>query len=147
MAGIVSKRRSARTQLAWSRVGLVVGTALLSTACASQSYMGISLMPGQAPSELQDLAQRACSGDKQAQLDLGIRYEKGIGVPNSSARALRLYRQAASDSSGTIWLYVPSVGNGTKGRVIPVNTGAKRQGLVEARSRLAAVAASKGTNR
>src|ERR1044072_8936789 len=89
---------------------------MLATACTTHSYIGISLVPGQASPELQDLAARAQGGDKQALLDLGIRFEEGKGVPVDRGRAVRLYRQAASASGGTIWVYSPPVGDGARGR-------------------------------
>jgi hypothetical protein len=82
------------------------------------------------------LAARASTGDKQAQLDLGIRFEEGAGVAQDFAAAKKLYRQAASDSGGTIWIYTPPVGNGTSGRVVPVQSGTKQYGLAEAQRRL-----------
>ncbi|WP_323800837.1 SEL1-like repeat protein [Parasphingorhabdus sp.] len=82
------------------------------------------------------LASEAKRGSKQAQLELGIRFEEGKGVERALNKARKLYAMAASDSGGTIWVYSPAVGNGTKGRTIPVNTGPKRSGLVEAKLRL-----------
>jgi len=82
------------------------------------------------------LASEAQRGSKQAQLELGIRFEEGRGVERDLDKARKLYAQAASDSGGTIWVYSPSVGNGTKGRMIPVNAGPKRSGLAEAKKRL-----------
>ena|GEM_PF-1352334 len=82
------------------------------------------------------LASEAQRESKQAQLELGIRFEEGRGVERDLDKARKLYAQAASDSGGTIWVYSPSVGNGTKGRMIPVNAGPKRSGLAEAKKRL-----------
>ncbi len=118
------------------RAAFVGCAMLLSTACASHSYMGISLVSGQASPEVQELARRAQSGDKQAQLDLGIRFEEGRGVPKDEARAVKLYKQAASDSGGAQWIYVPSPGNGAKARVMSVQTGLKQTGLEEAKTRI-----------
>lgn len=106
------------------------------TGCATHRYMGIPLTPGAAHPELQTLARRARSGDKQAQLDLGIRFEEGTGVSQDTNRAVRLYRMAASDSGGTMWVYSPPVGNGTSGRVIPMDQGVRQMGLREAKRRL-----------
>lgn len=86
---------------------------------------------------LSTLAAQAQSGDKHAQLELGKRFESGRGVERDLGKAQKLYRLAASDSGGTIWIYSPAVGNGTKGRVIPVNSGPKRVGLAEAKRLLA----------
>ena len=116
---------------------------LATTGCAGSSYMGISLAPVQTISELQELAQRARNGDKQAQLDLGKRFEEGKGVRVDKRRATRLYRLAASNSGGTIWVYSPSPGNGAPARAIPVKNGVTEFGLEEARQRLRAIAQSK----
>jgi hypothetical protein len=109
------------------------------SACAAHSYMGIPLVPGRASPELQSLAHRAQSGDKQAQLDLGVRFEEGNGVPVDRKRAIILYRQAASDSGGTIWVYSPPVGNEAHGRVIQVGGGSRKPGLTQAKLRLEAM--------
>lgn len=116
-------------------------TLLASAGCASSSYMGISLNPGEAAPELQSLARRAKGGDKQARLDLGIRFEEGKGVPKNKVQAIKLYRQAAADSGGTMWVYSPPVRKGDRGTVIPIDRGAIRGGLVEAKARLSALQA------
>jgi TPR repeat protein len=109
------------------------------TACAAHSYMGIPLVPGQASPDVQSLARRAQSGDKQAQLDLGIRFEEGDGVPVDRKRAIMLYRQAASGGGGVTWVYSPPVGIGTSGRVLAVERGVQQKGLAEAKARLVAL--------
>lgn len=101
--------------------------------------MGISLKPGMAGPALQQLAMRAQSGDKQAQLELGIAYEEGRGVPVDLARARALYQSAASDSGGTMWVYVPPVVKGQSGRVMPVEREPRMLGLEMARRRLEAL--------
>lgn len=118
-----------------------IGAALLfaGAACASNSYMGISLVSGQASADLQNLARRAQIGDKQAQLDLGIRFEEGAGVPVDRKRATKLYRLAAIDSGGPVWVYIPSVTEGRQGRVIQVGDGSRKPGLIQARLRLEAM--------
>jgi len=90
------------------------------------------------------LASSAQDGDKHAQLELGKRFEWACNsplsvdhdVPCDMKKAKKLYAAAASDSGGTIWVYSPPVGNGTSGRVIPVNSGPKQVGLAEAKKRL-----------
>ncbi|WP_432814189.1 hypothetical protein [Sphingorhabdus sp.] len=114
----------------------LLAAAMLLSGCASQQYMGVSLKPGGADPAVQALAARASTGDKQAQLDLGIRFEEGAGVARDLAAAKKLYRQAASDSGGTMWVYTPPVGNGTSGRVVPAQSGPKQYGLTEAQRRL-----------
>ncbi|MDQ8757647.1 hypothetical protein RCO27_15565 [Sphingosinicella sp. LHD-64] len=105
-------------------------------ACAANSYAGIPFAAGAAAPELQGLAMRAQAGDKQAQLELGIRYEEGRGVPVDLRRAERLYRMAASDSGGTMYVYSPPVGQNGRGQVVPINSGPRQIGLAEARRRL-----------
>jgi hypothetical protein len=89
--------------------------------------------------DLSRLARMAESGDKRAQLELGIRFEEGIGLPVDFDRAARLYASAGSASGGTLWVYSPPVGNGTQGRVIPIDQGPRMPGLTEASERLEAL--------
>jgi hypothetical protein len=117
--------------------------ALLLSACAAPThYAGIDLRPASlvAP-DVQSLAQRAQNGDKQSQLDLGIRYEDGRGVPQDLKRARALYRMAATQTGGTIFVYVPASRKGGHGYVTPVNTGPVVPGLAAARERLNALRA------
>jgi len=117
----------------------LLAAALLLSACTNNAYMGIPLTEGVGDPTLRSLAQRASAGDKQAQLDLGIRYEEGRGVEPNVAKAKRLYHLASSESGGAMWVYSPPVGNGTKGQVIPVNRGPRLVGLVEAKVKLDAL--------
>jgi hypothetical protein len=103
--------------------------------CAANSYAGIPFAVGAADPELQGLAMRAQAGDKQAQLELGIRFQEGRAVPVDLRRAERLYALAASDSGGTMYIYSPPVGSNGRGQVIPVNSGPRQRGLSEARRR------------
>ncbi len=125
---------------------LLLCVPLLASGCAATGYAGIPLAAGAADPELQSLAQRARAGDKQAQLELGIRYEEGRGVPVDLARARRLYRLAARDSGGTIWVYSPPVGENGRGQVIPLNTGVPQSGLREALLRLDRIEGRRGAN-
>ena len=120
---------------------LCAATALaaLSACAAPSSYMGIAFAPVAASSEqseIHSLARRAQAGDKQAQLELGIRFEEGRGVSQDLERARKLYTKAATSSGGLKWIYSPPVGNGTKGRIIPLDTGLVSAGLAEAAVRL-----------
>jgi hypothetical protein len=125
--------RIARRLAAPCAVALSVATLLTTAACATHHYMGISMMPGEASPAVQALAQRARAGDKQAQFDLGLRFEEGDGVPQDVGRAIKLYRQAASDGGGTRMMYVPVNGAVT---ATPVSIGAKGDGRLQARERL-----------
>jgi hypothetical protein len=104
--------------------------------CTAERYMGVPLAAGAAEPELQALARRAHAGDKNAQLELGIRYEEGRGVPPDPEWAERLYRLAASQSGGATYVYSPPVGT-RPGQVVEVSREIARAGLVEAERRLA----------
>ena len=104
------------------------------TACAN-SYAGIPLKPGAAPADLQDLARRAQAGDKHAQLELGIQYEEGRGVPVNRARAERLYEMAAQASPHEVDVYQSASGN-IPAQQITYKTGAHERGLQAAEERL-----------
>jgi hypothetical protein len=106
--------------------------------------MGISFASGAADPELQALARRAQSGDKQAQLELGIRYEEGRGLPVDLERAERLYRTAGADSGGTTYVYSPPVGQRGRGEVAELLREPRAPGLSEAEQRLARLSARRG---
>lgn len=89
------------------------------------------------------LARLASDGMKNAQLELGIRFEEGLGVEQDFAKAKKLYALAAADSGGTLWIYQPPVGNGTTGQTVPIDMGPKIYGLNEAKRRLSALNAKK----
>jgi hypothetical protein len=115
----------------------IIALALCFTACAApRSYVGISLVPGAASEYLHNLARRAQAGDKQAQLELGIRYEEGRGVPQDTDRAHRLYYAASKDTGGLTWLYTPKVGANGQASTVPVDRGSIMRGLSEAHERL-----------
>lgn len=119
---------------------LLLCAPLLASGCASGSYAGIPLAEGAADPALQGLAHRARAGDKQAQLELGIRYEEGRGVPADRLRAAQLYRQAASaGDGGTLHIYSPPVGEHGSGEVIAVDRGFSQPASSEAAARLAAL--------
>ncbi|MEV4933983.1 hypothetical protein [Sphingobium sp. LSP13-1-1.1] len=108
-------------------------------ACASNEYMGISLKPGRADPQLQELVRRAQAGDKRAQLELGIRYEEGDAVPVDLRRARKLYVLAVADEKRVVWVYSPPTTRASKGYVIPVVVGLEKPGLKDARERLQAI--------
>jgi len=83
---------------------------------------------------LADLAWRAQAGDKHAQLELGIRFEEGNGVGQDLSKAKKLFRLAASDSGGPIWVYLPGV-NGAAGNVMMLDDGPSEPGIKEAQLR------------
>ena len=135
-----------------ARLRTAVAAALLFVAgCGpATSYQGISLRAGEGDPAVRALASRAASGDKWAQLELGIRFEEGRGVPMDWRRAARLYRMAAAQSGGTTMIYVPPVRRGGTGSVMPMSLGPVVPGLAEARARLEALRkrrAAEGTPR
>lgn len=116
-------------------------------ACAAPSaYMGVSLTPGAADPAIQALARQAMSGDKHAQLALGIAYEEGKGLPADPKKARKLYRAAATASGGTIYVYVPATRKGGKGYVTPVNIGPTVAGLGEAKKKHEELGQKSGKN-
>lgn len=117
-------------------VGAVALLGLALSGCAaprSADYMGISLVAGEAPAELQSLAMKAKSGDKQAQLELGEHFEQGTLVPVDLERARKLYTEAASNSVRTMPSYVNFRGGAV---MLPTEVGPKTPGLPEAQARL-----------
>lgn len=100
------------------------------------SYMGIPFDASKTSPEIANLARRSLTGDKQAQLDLGIAFEVGHGVEPDSDKARKLYQLAASDSGGPMVVYVPGVRGGS-GLLTRVDVGEDdRGGLAEAQARL-----------
>jgi hypothetical protein len=111
-------------------------------ACASQParFEGISFASASHPLEVRALAERAAGGDKVAQLELGIRYEEGLGLPVSRRRAERLYGMAAEHSGGgREYDYFRPMRPGGRSHVIPIERGRFVPGLPEARARLEAL--------
>jgi TPR repeat protein len=120
--------------------GLCLATAALALgACAAPgTYAGISLAAGIADPQLQALARRAQAGDKRAQLDLGIRYEEGLGVATDLGRAEKLYAIAAADAHRQTWRYQKSA-LGSQAFFAPSSDEISQRGLPEAKTRLAAL--------
>jgi len=112
---------------------------LLLAGCTRDGFQGISFAPGAARADVQALARRAAAGDKIAQLELGIRFEEGRGVPMDWRRAERLYRMAAATTGGTRMVYIPPVRRGGTGTVVPMSSGPLVPGLPDARARLEAL--------
>lgn len=119
-----------------ARIAVGVGLLIGASACTSNSYMGISLLPDRADLSVQKLAARAAVGDKDAQLKLGIRFEEGNGVVQNRSTAIKLYEHSARAEGETVWVYTPSVGNGTIGRVIQITENGSQPGNPTARERL-----------
>lgn len=112
---------------------ITLACALGLSACAST---GVGIDRRELPVSLQPLHDRAQLGDKQSQFELGVAFSEGLVVERDCTTARRLLRKAASDSGGTLWVYSPSVGNGTQGRVIPIDQGPKQSGLKSAEEML-----------
>jgi hypothetical protein len=112
----------------------LLAAALLMGGCASHSYMGVSLKPGGADPAVQAMAARASTGDKQAQLDLGMRFLNGQGMAPDERRVCNLFRLSASSTGGHLWIYTPSPGGGAPAQVLPVQTATPTAGLASARA-------------
>lgn len=112
----------------------LMAAALMISGCACHSYMGVSLKPGSAEPAVQALAARASAGEKQAQLDLGIRFLNGQGIAADERRACDLFRLSASDTRGPLWIYTPSPGGGAPAHVLPVQNATPTAGLASARA-------------
>ena len=82
------------------------------------------------------LRMEASSCDNETLVELGKKYENGIGVHQDYRKAAVLYRLAASASPDLIYIYSPPVGRESYGRVIPVRTGTGRTSSPEALYRL-----------
>jgi hypothetical protein len=76
--------------------------------CAANQYAGISLLPGRANADIQGLARRASAGDRLAQLELGRRFEQGIGVTRNASQACAIYTATPAHDTGEMWIYTPS---------------------------------------
>ncbi len=98
---------------------------------------GLGISRDDIPNSLQSVYERAQLSDKRAQFELGLAFAEGVEVEQDCAQARKLLRLAAADSGGTLWVYSPPVGNGTQGRVIPINQGPKQSGLKDATALLA----------
>lgn len=119
---------------------LLLLAAPLAGCARTSAFEGVSFALAETPGEVSELARRASRGDKQAQLELGIRYEHGEGVPVNWRRAARLYEMAATTTGGASMMYVAPIRRGQVGRdrgtSVPVNLGPWAPGLNEARVRL-----------
>ncbi len=111
------------------RLIILFGAVVLLASCASQrSYLGVPISASDIkrnPCEqsLQDIAQcyrsmplgiltnQARIGDKEAQLELGIRFENGRGVCTDADTALALYKLAAQDSPRKRTSFIPDGGS------------------------------------
>lgn len=102
----------------------------------SSQYMGVDLRPASAVAlDARALATKAQSGDKQAQLELGIAFEEGrLGLRPDAKRATKLYAAAAMDTGGTRTAFIPN--NGAVSAMTQY-AGPLVPGLKEARAKLA----------
>ncbi len=108
------------------KVAIAAVSLTILSACAST---GLGVSRDAMPTSLQPIYDRASIGDKRAQFELGLAYASGAGVARDCDQARRLLKLAAADTGGTLWVYSPPVGNGTQGRVIPIDQGPRQPGL------------------
>ncbi|WP_143084882.1 hypothetical protein [Novosphingobium sp. CF614] len=94
--------------------------------------MGIPLTAGAVDPELQQLAMRARSGDKHAQLDLGIRFEEGHGVVQNLLKARDLYFAAATERGAARLIVIPTSSGDTRVPIIMRRSRVTATGLAEA---------------
>lgn len=55
------------------------------------------------------------SGDREAQIQLGLKFEGGEGVEKNLAKALKLYELASKTSTQRFSVYVPAANGGAAG--------------------------------
>ena len=114
-----------------------MGLLLMTAGCGSLRQMAATFCKSDhADPEIASLMQSSCEGNHRSSLSLGLRYEKGQGVPLDPARARQYYKRAATPRSGTTYIYVPAAGK-VAGYTMPINTGPDLPGLAEAQYRLA----------
>lgn len=107
----------------------LMAAALLTSGCASQSYMGVSLKPG---GSFQAMAVKAQSGDKQAQYTLATWLEDST-EPNGLKKAIKLYQIAATPRGGSQLMFTPGPSGVTTS---VVSSGPKIEAHVLAKERL-----------
>lgn len=144
-------RRSATQSRCWS--GTIKGPSwwLLVAACASLPQLAVAQNIGWSGlgwrgASLAAVKGGADRGDKHAQLELGIRYEEGRGVPADKERARKLYRAAARTTPQESLFYSPGGADGA-GRVVRLANPASGKGLAEAQARLDALTSGKRSMR
>lgn len=84
----------------------------------------------------QELEAAVRKGDKEAALELGIRYEEGVGVPRDERKAISLYRRAARTEVRRTSVYSPPVGSERYGRAVEAGQPQITPGIPEAADRL-----------
>jgi hypothetical protein len=93
---------------ALSAVALAVGLCGPVAGCAADPYAGLVPVAAGADPGLRALLRRARAGDRQAQLELGERYEQGRGVPADRARACAIYLVPPPPPRTYTWVLTPS---------------------------------------
>jgi len=97
------------------------------------SLPDLVLKRGYADMPIAQLANAAQSGNKTAQLELGIRFEEGRGVTKDLDKAKRLYEKAASDDLKYVDVYQTDADGG---RISKLAAGTLGNGLPAAKLRL-----------
>jgi TPR repeat protein len=84
-----------------------------SSKCAALGQAGLNYLD--AP--LDELEKRAACGDKQAALQLGLRYDEGRDIKPDLKKAVRYYAQAAADEGKRTAFYSPPIGKEKNGMI------------------------------
>lgn len=77
----------------------------------------------------------ALAGDRRAQLELGKRYELGLGVERDDERAAKLYETASADIPEHTAIYTPPVRLQGRGQTMLIENPNAGDGLAEAKYR------------
>lgn len=128
--------KSVRLALRSGHRGATVAALFLAIGVGGCTAHGLGVERTAVPAPLHGLYDRALFGDKEAQYHLGLWLALGAFGPPDCKAARQLLARAASDEGGTLWVYSPPVGNGTAGRVIPIDNGPRQTGLTRARDAL-----------
>lgn len=94
-----------------------------------------SAREGKTHAPVEQLNCLALSGERRAQLELGKRYELGLGVERDDERAAELYEAAAADIPKQTAIYTPPVRLQGRGQTMLIENPNAGDGLAEAKYR------------